>query len=76
MDFKLIKVKVEPSSKENSVEKIKDDEFLIKTKAPKKNGLANSSVIEILSKYFGLSPSSFMIVKGHTSKSKIIKIKE
>lgn len=73
--FKLIKVKVEASAKENSIERLKEDEFLIKTKSPRQYGAANSSMIEILSNYFRISKSSIMIIKGHTSTSKIVKIK-
>lgn len=71
---KLIKVKVKADEKENSVEKIKDDEFEVKTKAPKKEGKANESVILILANYFQINPSKIRIIKGHTSPSKIFKI--
>ncbi|MEW6012853.1 MAG: DUF167 domain-containing protein [Elusimicrobiota bacterium] len=73
---KLIKVKVKADEKENSVEKLKEDEFLVKTKAPRKEGRANESVICILSDYFNIDPSGIRIIKGHTSSSKIFRIND
>lgn len=71
---KLIKVKVTPDSKKNSIEKLKEDEFKITTKSPAEQGKANQSVINILSEYFRISPEKIVIIKGHTSSSKIVKI--
>lgn len=73
---KLIKVKVKADEKENSVEKLKEDEFLVKTKAPRKEGRANESAISILSNYFNIEPSKIRIIKGHTSSSKVFRIND
>lgn len=71
----LIKVKVASCAKENSIEKLKDDEFLVKTKAKSRDGKANESVISILSSYFKIPISRIRIIKGHTSPSKIFSLK-
>ncbi|MEF3280539.1 MAG: DUF167 family protein [Elusimicrobiota bacterium] len=71
---KLLKVKVKPDSKRNHIEKIKDDEFVIETKAAAEGGKANKNVILILADYFKTPPSKVIIIKGQKSHSKIIKI--
>lgn len=76
MKERLIKVKVRSGEKENSITKLKDDEFLIKTRAEKKEGKANNSIIHILSDYFKIPPEKIVIIRGTTSPSKIIKIYE
>lgn len=70
----FIKVKVEAEAKEDRIERLKDDEFLIKTRALKRNGEANKRVVEILAEYLRIPSSNILLVKGHTSPSKIFKV--
>jgi uncharacterized protein (TIGR00251 family) len=69
-----ISVTVKANSRENSVEKLRDDEFAVRVKAPAKEGKANQAVIESLSGYFGIAKSRINILKGLTSKKKIIDV--
>lgn len=69
-----ISVTVKANSKENSVEKISGNEFALRVKAPAKEGKANEAVIKVLSEYFGVAKSRINIVKGQTSKKKIVDI--
>ncbi len=69
-----IKVKVKTEEKFNSIEKLKDDEFLIKTKSKAEEGMANESVIKIICEYFKIPQNKVRIIKGYTSPSKIIEI--
>jgi len=43
------------------------------TAAPDK-GKANEALIRLLAKHLGLPPSRFKIVRGHTSRNKLIEI--
>ena len=65
-----ITIKVKAGAKENRI--VKDgDSYKVSTKAAAMEGRANAAVIKILSKFFGRKA---VIVKGHKSKNKLIKI--
>lgn len=67
-------VKIKPNSKENSVAKTGENEFALRVKAPAKEGRANEAVIKLLSAYFDVPKTSITIIKGHSSKNKIISL--
>lgn len=66
--------KVKPSAKEDKVEKISDSEFILRVKAPAREGKANAAVIELLSGYFDVPKSRITIIKGHNTRNKVINI--
>ena len=70
----LIKVKVKPNAKKNEIKQIEDNFFEIKTTAVPEKGKANQKVIEMLSKHFKVPKSRIKIVRGETSREKIIEI--
>ena len=49
--------------------------FKVKVAAPPEDGKANERLIEIIARALGVSKSSVKIVKGETSRIKILKIK-
>ena len=67
-------IKVKPSSREEKIEKIDESHFEVAVKEPPVNGLANKGVERALSDYFNISRSRVRIVKGFTSKQKIVEI--
>jgi hypothetical protein len=69
-------VKVKAGAKENMVEKIGDNEFIVKVKEPAKENKANFAVIEAISDYFNVSFSAIRIISGKTSKQKVFEIIE
>lgn len=71
---KLLKIKVKPQSKENKIEKLKENEFLIYTREKTENNKANESVVLILSQYFNIPAKKIVIIKGLQNRSKIVKI--
>jgi uncharacterized protein YggU (UPF0235/DUF167 family) len=72
---KFIKVKVKAKSKKNSIKKLKDDEFLVETKEPPSDNRANNSVMDILAEELKIPRNRMILIKGHTSPSKIFKIR-
>lgn len=70
-----ISVKVKPRSKENNVEKIGDNDYVVKVKDPAKENKANFAVMEVLSSYFNVPFSAIRLVSGRTSKQKVFEIK-
>lgn len=67
-------VKVKLKAKEEKVEKINDNHFVIKVKEPAEKGKANQAVIKIIAKYFKVSSSQVVMLSGLKSKNKILEI--
>jgi len=68
-----IEVKVYPNAKENKVEQERNI-FKIHVNASATNGKANEKMIELLSEFYDVPKSQISIVRGQTSKNKLIKI--
>lgn len=67
-----LKLKVVPDSRQEKVEKIKDDEYRIWTKAPAERGLANERVLELMRELY--PGTRIRLISGHTSPSKIVSV--
>lgn len=67
-------IKVKPNSKESKVEKTAEGEFVVRVKAPPKEGKANKEVITLLSEYFGVQKAQIEVVSGHAGKNKVVEI--
>jgi uncharacterized protein (TIGR00251 family) len=70
-----ITVHAKPNSKNEKVEKISKDSFVVSVKEPPIKGMANEAIIKAVAKYFGVSVLSVKIISGRTSKFKILEIK-
>ena len=70
-----IQVKVIPNSRELRVKEI-EGALKVKVDAPAKEGKANKRLIEILSKYLSKPKSSIKIIRGLTSRNKVIEVEE
>jgi len=69
-----VNVKVVPNSKKAKVEQTEGGVLRVNVDAPAKEGKANKRLVEILAKYFSKPKSSIRIVKGRTSKNKVVEI--
>lgn len=70
----LINVKVKPNARQNTVQKIDESNFVVFTTTTQEDGKANKSVIELLSDFFRIAKSKIIIIRGQTSKNKVIEI--
>jgi len=70
----IVKIKVKPKSKKEYIKKISDNEFEVAMKEVPEKGRANKRLIELISKYFGVSKRNVKIIKGEKSRKKILKI--
>ena len=70
----LVKVKVFPNSKKESVIEKSTDSFEVRVREKAERGQANKALIRILASYLKISPSKIRIIKGFKQKSKIIDI--
>jgi uncharacterized protein (TIGR00251 family) len=73
-DNKWLSVKVTPNASRNEITDFTDGVLQVKVAAPPVKGKANKELIAFLSRTLGVSRSSISIVKGHTSRNKVIAI--
>lgn len=70
---KIFKVRVTPHSRQNKI--VESDGVLrVYTTVAPENGRANDAVIKALSKHFGVAKSQIKIVRGDTTRDKVIEI--
>jgi len=67
-------VTVKPQSKKLKVKKTGDSEFLAFVLAPAREGKANRALIDVLANDFSVRKSSVRIIRGLTTRKKLIEI--
>ena len=71
----MIEVKVEPRSSRRQITGVMDNEVLkVKLTAPPVDGSANEQLIELISEVTGIKKSCIKIVRGLSSKRKVVEI--
>jgi uncharacterized protein (TIGR00251 family) len=68
-----VNVKVQPRSSKRGIEVI-GDTLRVKLTAPPVDGAANKQLIEILSETLGIGKGSIRIVRGISSRDKVVEI--
>ena len=75
-----INVRVTPNAKTahamNAVVKIDEKNYMVKVNAPAIEGKANRRLLEIMADYFNVKKSSVRILKGMSSRNKVLEIKK
>lgn len=69
-----ISVKVKLRSKEEKIEKIDDDNFVVWVKELPIENKANEAIIRVLADYFNISRANISIISGFKSRQKTIEI--
>ncbi len=69
-----IEVQVQPKSSRDEIVGLHNGRFKVKVTAPPEDGKANESLREIIARALGVSKSGVRIVRGETSRLKIVKI--
>ena len=69
-----IKVKAKPNSREEKVERIDEENFIVSVKELPEKGKANDAIRNALAVYFKTGSSRVKIVSGYSSRNKIIEI--
>lgn len=67
-------VTVKARAKEDSIEELDPIHLLVSVKEPPTEGKANTAIIKILAKHFGVPQSSVHIIVGLQSKEKVIEL--
>ena len=69
-------IRVKANARKNEVKQIDPDSYEVRVTAPPVDGKANEKVIEVLADYFGKPRRCVRILKGATSKVKIVQVEE
>ena len=69
-----INVKAKPSSREEKVEKVDEQNYIVSVKEPPVKGKANEAIRNALAVYFKTASSRVKIVSGFSSRNKTIEI--
>jgi uncharacterized protein (TIGR00251 family) len=70
----IIKITLYPKSAQRGISGTAGDVLKIKVNAPPVGGAANKELIELLSDKFSMRKTAIKIIKGHTSRNKVVKI--
>ena len=70
----MLKVRVQPRASRNQVDGFEEDTLRVRVTAPPTDGQANDGVITLLSKTLGVSKSRLEIVRGHSSRNKLVSV--
>ena len=68
----VIKVKVTPNSSRNILAQDYGDHLLVKLTSPPVEGKANKQLLKFIGKKLGVPPSSIKILRGHSSREKVL----
>lgn len=71
----VIEVKVEPRSSKKGIAGVMDNMVKVKLTAPPVEGEANEQLIEVLSELTGVRKSDIRIVRGLSSRRKVVEIR-
>ncbi len=71
----MIEVKVEPRSSKKGIAGVMDNMVKVKLTAPPVEGEANEQLIEVLSELTGVRKSDIRIVRGLSSRRKVVEIR-
>ena len=70
----FLSVKLQPRSSANQILEPLGEELRIKVTAPPVDSAANAALVEFLSKRLGCTRGSVELVRGHTSRHKVIRL--
>ncbi|WP_083436807.1 DUF167 domain-containing protein [Thermincola ferriacetica] len=69
------KIKVQPKASKNELKGVQGDSLKVKLTAPPVEGAANEACIRFFAELFSVAKSQVEIITGHTSRTKLLKVK-
>ena len=69
-----LQIRVRPRAGRNTIEIGDDGQVTVRVTAAPERGRANKAVVELLAKKLGVSKSSVTVVRGITSRDKVVRI--
>ncbi|MEK7659874.1 MAG: DUF167 domain-containing protein [Patescibacteria group bacterium] len=72
--MRIITVHARPGAHEAGIEVMGENEYRVSVTQQPVRGAANRAVIMVLSQYFRVPPSTITVIRGATSRKKLIQI--
>ncbi|MBD2041676.1 DUF167 domain-containing protein [Microcoleus sp. FACHB-672] len=72
--MEVIKVKVKPNSKQQTIQEEPDGSFMVHLKSPPVDGKANEELIKLLAKKFEIPKFQITIKSGLSSRNKLVEL--
>jgi uncharacterized protein len=69
-----LSVRLQPRSKKDEVVGVRGEQVVIRVNAPPVDGRANAALTAFIAKRAGVPKSSVTIVRGHTSRDKVVRV--
>lgn len=71
-----VNIRVKPRSKKGPLVQpnLVDDTLLVYVREPAVDGKANKAVVELLAEYYDVPKSQVKIIRGHTARTKTVRI--
>ena len=69
-----INIKAKPNSREEKIERVDENNYVVSVKEPPIKGKANEAIRNALAIYFKTASSRVKIISGYSSRNKIIEI--
>jgi hypothetical protein len=70
----MLKVRIQPRASRNQVDGFEEDTLRIRVSSSPTEGQANDGVVALLAKTLGVSKSRLEIVRGHSSRNKLVSV--
>ena len=67
-------VKAKPRAREDKIEKIDEQNFVVAVTEPPVQGRANLAIVKVLADYFQVAQSQVCLISGFTSRQKVFEI--
>jgi len=67
---------VHPSAPQNRIEKVQDDQLIVRLNSPPVEGKANKALIKLLAKTLHVAPSRLTLIQGDKSRTKVIAVQD
>ena len=72
----ILTCRVHPNAPHNRIEKIQDDQLIVRLNSPPVEGKANKALLKLLAKTLHVAPSRLTLIQGDKSRTKVIAIQD
>ncbi len=76
MSSRTLTIHLKPRSSRNEIISQEGDIWTVRLTAPPVDNKANKALIDLLARELGIPKSLLAIIKGHTSKTKIVEVQD
>jgi len=70
----IINIHIKPNSKKGPLVEATGDSLVVFVREAAAEGQANEALIKLLAEYYGVPKSRVKIIRGHTSRQKVVEI--